>query len=145
MTPQRREFLTLGGAAALFGAYSQPVPAQGTTGGPKLTQILRADLEGQVEKVQETVVSLLEMPAGASAPWHMHPRAQELLFAIDGDFVIEIEGQGSKVIKIGTVGLIPAEIPHLARNEGASLAKALVMHSRADKEKPLTVPVKRAG
>jgi hypothetical protein len=68
MTPQRREFLTLGGAAALFGAYSQPVPAQGTTGGPKLTQILRADLEGQVEKVQETVVSLLEMPQVPARP-----------------------------------------------------------------------------
>jgi hypothetical protein len=64
ITVLRREFLTLGGAVALFSAYSQPAAAQGAQ--PKLTQILRADLQGQAEKVQETVVSLLEMPAGAS-------------------------------------------------------------------------------
>ena len=106
---------------------------------------MRADLQAQAEKVQETVVSVLEMPAGASAPWHMHPGAQELLFAIEGDIVIEIQGQASKIIKAGTVGLIPAEIPHLARNESTSLARALVTHSRADKEKPLMVLVKQPG
>jgi quercetin dioxygenase-like cupin family protein len=144
MMVQRREILTLAGAAALAGKISGSASAQGTAG-PKLTQLLRADLQGQAEKVQETIVSLLEMPAGVSAPWHMHPGAQELLFAIDGDFVIEVEGQGSKIIKAGAVGLIPAEIPHLARNDGSSLARALVTHSRAEKEKTLTVIVKRAG
>jgi len=142
----RREFLTLSGAVALLGTYPKAAAGQGAQAGPKLTQILRADLQGQGEKVQETVVSVLEMPAGASAPWHMHPGAQELLFAIEGDLVIEVEGAGTKVIKAGTVGLIPAEIPHLARNESSStMARALVTHSRADQEKPLTVVVKRAG
>ena len=141
MTVLRREFLTLGGAAAFLATFSRPAAAQV---GPKLTQILRADLQGQAEKVQETIVSLLEMPPGASAPWHMHPGAQELLFTFEGDLVIEVDGQGSKTIKAGTVGMIPAEIPHLARNESTSvLARALVTHSRADKDKPLTVPVKR--
>ena len=143
MPIQRRRFLTTGGAVALFGASSRSAAAQGPPGGLKLTQILRANLQGQEEKVQETIVSLLEMPAGASAPWHMHQEAQELLFAIDGDFVIEMDGQEHKIIKIGTVGLIPANIPHLARNEGATLARALVTHSRADKEKPLTTLVDR--
>jgi hypothetical protein len=39
---------------------------------------------------------------------------------------------------------MPAEVPHLARNDGGSGARALVIHSRADKEKPFVVPVKRA-
>jgi quercetin dioxygenase-like cupin family protein len=120
------------------------VAAQGPQGGPKLTQILRSDLKGQGEKVQETVVNVLEMGPGAGAPWHMHPGAQELLFVFEGDITLEIEGQAPTVLKAGSIGIIPAEIPHLARNESASvMAKALVTHSRAEKDKPLTVVVKR--
>src|SRR5262245_12639800 len=145
MTLIRRHFLQLAAAASAVPAGMGLVFAQAPQGGPKLTQILRSDLRAQDQKVQETVVNLLEMPPGAAAPWHMHPGAQELLFAIEGDIVIEIQGQASTVIKAGTVGLIPAEIPHLARNERTSLARALVTHSRAEKEKPPMVLVKQPG
>ena len=141
MDIKRRRFLSLAGAAAVLPTVSQIAPAQG---GPKLTQILRNDLQGQGEKVQETVVNILEMGPGAAAPWHMHPGAQELLFVYEGDIVLEIQGQGTKTIKAGSIGIIPAEIPHLARNESASVAaKALVTHSRAERDKPLTVLVQR--
>ena len=60
------------------------VLAQAPQGGPKLTQILRKDLQAQDQKVQETVVNVLEMAPGVAAPWHMHPAAQEILFVIDG-------------------------------------------------------------
>jgi len=106
--------------------------------------VLRADLTGQEQKVQESVVSALEMGPGAAAPWHMHPGAQELLFVYEGELTLEVEGQASKVIKAGEVGLIPAEIPHLAKNESTTAARAVVTHSRADKSKPLTVAVKRS-
>jgi quercetin dioxygenase-like cupin family protein len=140
----RRRFLCLTGAAAVLPTYSGVVAAQGAKSGPKLTQILRSDLKGQSEKVQETVVNILEMGPGARAPWHMHPGAQELLFVFEGDITLEIEGQGSTVLKAGSIGLIPAEIPHLARNESANMvAKALVTHSRAEKDTPLTMLVKR--
>ena len=46
-------------------------------GGPKLSQILRHDLENQDYTVQETVASMVEFPTGSAAPWHMHPSAQE--------------------------------------------------------------------
>jgi quercetin dioxygenase-like cupin family protein len=141
MDIKRRRFLSLAGAAAVLPTVSQIAAAQG---GPKLTQILRNDLQGQGEKVQETVVNILEMGPGAAAPWHMHPGAQELLFVYEGDIVLEIQGQGTKTIKAGSIGIIPAEIPHLARNESASVAaKALVTHSRAERDKPLTVLVQR--
>jgi hypothetical protein len=39
-------------------------------GGPKLSQILRHDLENQDYTVQETVASMVEFPTGSAAPWH---------------------------------------------------------------------------
>jgi len=142
----RRQLLRLAGAIVVLPAASRLTVAQMAQGAaPKLTQILRSDLQGQDLKVQETVANALDMPPGASAPWHMHPGAQELLYVVEGNLTIEVEGQGTKLIKAAEIALIPAEIPHLARNESTSMgAKALVIHSRADKEKPLTVVVKRS-
>jgi quercetin dioxygenase-like cupin family protein len=89
-------------------------------------------------------VSIVEFPAGTAAPWHMHPGAQEVLHVIEGVLTIEIEGRGSTVLKTGEAGIIPAELVHLARNESTStLGKALVVHSRAAKDKPLIVVVKK--
>jgi quercetin dioxygenase-like cupin family protein len=140
----RRRLLQLAAAAAAMSAGTETVLAQAAQGGPKLTQILRSDLNGQDRKVQETVANVLDMPAGSAAPWHMHPGAQEILFVIDGKVTVEIEGQPQAVLNAGEIVLIPAEVPHLARNDGSGAAKALVMHSRADKEKPFVVAVKRA-
>jgi len=145
MTLIRRHFLQLAAAASAVPAGMEIVFAQAPQGGPKLTQILRSDLRAQDQKVQETVVNLLEMPPGAAAPWHMHPGAQELLFAIEGNVTVEIEGQGATALKAGEIVLIPAEVPHLARNDGSGEARALVTHSRADKEKPFVVAVKRGA
>ena len=136
----RREFLALSGLAVAAQSIANIALAQA----PKLTQILRKDLEGQGDVVQETVVSIVEFPPGAAAPWHMHPGAQELLHVIEGDLTVEIEGKGSTLLKAGEAGIIPAELVHLARNESASAnGRALVVHSRAAKDKPLIVVVKK--
>jgi len=74
----------------------------------------------------------------------MHPGAQELLHVIEGSLIVEIEGKGSTLLKAGEAGIISAELVHLARNESASAnGKALVVHSRAAKDKPLIVLVKK--
>lgn len=144
MTFGRRDFLQLAASAAAVPVGTKIVLAQAPQGGPKLTQILRSDLTSQDEKVQETVVNVLEMPPGAAAPWHMHPGAQELLQVIDGNLTVEIEGRPTTVLKAGEAGIIPAELVHLARNESASAsARAFVVHSRAAKDKPLIVVVKK--
>ena len=137
----RREFLRLSGLAAAAPSLANIAVAQA---GPKLTQILRNDLEGQGQVVQETVVSLVEFPPGSTAPWHVHPGAQELLHVIEGSLIVEVEGKGSNILKAGEAGIIPAELVHLARNDSASTTgKALVVHSRAAKDKPLLVVVKK--
>jgi quercetin dioxygenase-like cupin family protein len=70
----------------------------------------------------------------------MHPGAQELLHVIDGSLVVEIEGGGTTTLKTREAAIIPADIVHLARNENTGAnAKALVVHSRASKDKPLIV------
>jgi hypothetical protein len=79
----RRRFLNLTGATFALSAISR-VSAQPSQGGPKLIQLLKADLQRQGQMVQETVVNLLEMAPTVSAPWHMHPGAQEIVLVLDG-------------------------------------------------------------
>jgi quercetin dioxygenase-like cupin family protein len=109
----RREFLALSGLAVAAPSIATIALAQAQAG-PKLTQILRKDLEGQGDVVQETVVSIVEFPPGAAAPWHMHPGAQELPHVIEGNLTVEIEGKGSTLLKAGEAGIIPAELVHLS-------------------------------
>jgi quercetin dioxygenase-like cupin family protein len=138
----RREFLCL--SAATVAASLATIPSASAQTGPKLTQILRRDLESQAQVVQETVVSLAEFPPGSAAPWHTHPAAQELLHVIEGSLVVEIEGKGGTLLKAGESGIIPADVVHLASNENSGVvARALVVHSRAAKDKPLIVVVKK--
>src|SRR5262249_1020792 len=132
MHARRKVLLALGAAAFPVGRTVWAQPAHTT---PKLTQVLKADLVDQDEKVQETVVNVLEMAPAVAAPWHMHPGAQEIIFVLDGSLTIELDGRRPQEVKAGGIILIPAETPHLARNDGAAIARALVTHSRADKAK----------
>jgi len=137
----RRECLWLFGlAAAASPIGSRTHSAAYAQAEPQLTQILRRDLVGQDHTVQETVASIAEFPTGSAAPWHMHPSAQELLQVIEGALAVEVEGQGKALIEAGEAVIIPADLVHLARNESTTAAgKALVVHSRAAKDKPLTI------
>jgi quercetin dioxygenase-like cupin family protein len=140
MTLIRRRFLNIAGVMLALPAISRIGNAQSSQRAPKLTTLLRADLQGQDQRVQETMVNSLELAPGASAPWHMHPGAQEIVFVLDGAVVVEIEGEGSKELGPGGITLIAAETPHLVRNDSATTsAKTLVVYSRADKQKPFLV------
>jgi quercetin dioxygenase-like cupin family protein len=141
MKLERRDFLCLSGIVAAVPAVARIALAQA---GPRLAQILRTDLEGQGQAVQETVVSVVEFGPGSAAPWHMHPGAQELLYVMEGSLTVDVDGRATQVIRMGEIGAIPAEFVHLARNESSSAsAKALVIHSRSAKDKPLMVVVKK--
>ena len=138
----RRELLYFAGIAAAI-PMSKIAWAQAQAG-PKLIQILRQDLEGQGQTVQETVVSVVDFAPGTAAPWHMHPGAQELLHVIEGSLVVEIEGAATTSLKTGEATIVTADLVHLARNESTgTMAKALVVHSRAAKNKPLMVVVNK--
>jgi hypothetical protein len=55
----------------------------------------------------------------------------------------DLEGAAVTRLNAGEAGIIAADLVHLARNESTSAsAKALVVHSRAARDKPLIVVVK---
>jgi quercetin dioxygenase-like cupin family protein len=63
---------------------------------------------------------------------------------IEGDLIVEIEGSGTTLLKTGEAGIVAANLVHLARNENTGTSvKALVVHSRAAKDKPLIVVVNK--
>ena len=97
----RRRFLHLAGGIGVLPAISRLSLAQTAPATPKLTPLLKADLQGQGQSVQETVVNLLEMGPAAAAPWHMHPGAQEIIYVLDGSLVVEVEGRGTSELKTG--------------------------------------------
>ena len=144
MTLLRREFLYLSGITAALPAITQTALAQAQQAAAKFNQILRKDLDGQGQLVQETIVIVADFGPGSASSWHMHPGAQELFFVTDGSVTLEVEGQEARAINAGDGGIIPAETAHLVRNESTSLsAKGLVVFSRSAKDKPLLVVVKR--
>jgi quercetin dioxygenase-like cupin family protein len=145
MQQVRRRFLQIAGAALTASAVSPAAWPQTPSGVPKASQILRQALEGQGQKVEETVVTVVEFPPGAAAPWHAHPGAQELLFGLEGRLVVEVDGQQGTTINVGDTGVIPGDVFHTARNESTNAAaKVVVVHSRSDKAKPLIVVAKRS-
>jgi quercetin dioxygenase-like cupin family protein len=124
-----------------MGAFVTSAIAQ-TPAGPTATQILKGDLAGQANLVQESTVTMVEFPPATAAPRHMHPGAQEILYVAEGSLIVEVQGQPAKTLKAGEAGLIPADVPHLARNESTRMAaKAIAFHSRSDKAKPFVVAV----
>jgi quercetin dioxygenase-like cupin family protein len=145
MQQVRRRFLQIAGAALTASAVSPAAWPQTPSGGPKASQVLRKDLEGQGQKVEETVVTVVEFPPGAAAPWHAHPGAQELLFGLEGKLTVEVDGQSLTSINVGDTGVIPGDVFHTARNESTNaMAKVVVVHSRGDKAKPLIVVAKKS-
>ena len=124
-----------------MGAIVTSAVAQ-TPRGPMAAQILKGDLTGQANLVQESTVTVVEFPPGAAAPRHMHPGAQEILYVAEGSLIVEVQGQPAKTLRAGEAALIPADVPHLARNESTSTAaKAIAFHSRSDKANPFVVAV----
>jgi len=141
----RRQFLSLAGAAISAPSVPLIVVAQTPRGTPKLTEILRKDLEGQGQVVQETVILAGEFGPGSETPWHIHPGAQEVLYVQEGSLTVEVERLGMLAIKAGETYLIAADVPHRVRNESpTAAAKSVVIYSRSAKDKPLLVAVKKA-
>ena len=72
------------------------------------------------------------------------PPHLRILADVGTEVALEVEGQGLTEVKAGGIALISAEIPHLVRNDSAlTTAKAVVTHSRAEKEKPFVVVLRK--
>jgi quercetin dioxygenase-like cupin family protein len=141
---RRRQFLHLAGSLAAVAGTSQSSWAESPRGEPSPQEILRRDLQGQGQKVEETLMTVITFAPGAVSTRHVHPGAQELVFGLEGKLMFEIDGEVATPMNAGDSALIPADLAHTVRNETADAAKILVVYSRSDKSKPLRVDVQRS-
>src|SRR5262245_27336088 len=141
---RRRQFLRLAGGLAAAAATSQSGWAQSSGRGPSPKEILRRDLQGQGQKVEETLVTVVTFPPGAVSSWHIHPGAQELVFGLEAKLILEMQGEAAMPLNVGDSGLIPSDLAHTVRNETTDTASVLVVYSRSDKTKPLRVDLKKS-
>jgi quercetin dioxygenase-like cupin family protein len=102
--------------------------------------ILQTDVKGGV--FEEAVAQVYEFPPGAVLPWHIHPDAHEIAYIIDGALTLEIEGQGTRVIKAGEASHVPPNVVHRGMAD-AALGTKLVAVRFKPKDKPLVTLVPR--
>jgi quercetin dioxygenase-like cupin family protein len=88
----------------------------------------------------EIVVSIVEVPPGASGVLHTHP-GEEAYYVVDGA-TAELPDGKPVVIEAGTAKINVRDVPHGAfKVTGDKTLKLLTVHI-VDKGKPMTVPVK---
>src|SRR3954465_2619592 len=102
-------------AIALLGtqaALAQQPPTLGTSApGIKRTPLQKFDVPGTNH---ETVIGIAEIAPNASIGRHTHP-GPESGYVLDGDFVLLVEGQPDRSLKVGESYQVPAGAVHDAK------------------------------
>ena len=126
--------LRLAAAAALALAASTPLAAQAP--GIQRTLLQRIDLgDGR-----ELVMGIAQIAPGAATGRHTHAGI-ETGYAMEGESLLEIEGEAPRRMKPGESYVIPAGKVHDARALGNGPAKVLAVYV-VEKGKPLATPAK---
>ncbi len=104
----------------------------------KRTELLRTELPDVAGK--EAVVFTAEIPAGVVTGKHRHP-GSELIYVLDGSYVLEVEGKGRLPLKAGDARLAaPGEV-HAANSVGSPRPSKVLVFLIAEKGQPLAIPV----
>ena len=122
--------LAIGGVALA----QQMAPPAAQTGGLKRTVLQKFDVPpGE----RETVTAYIEIPANTDVARHTHP-GPEVDYVVEGDLVLNIDGQPPKPYKAGESFYIPAGTIHGGRSgpNGAKLLGSYIV----EKGKPLASP-----
>ena len=101
--------------------------------------LLRTDLQGIAG--QEAIVQFVQIPPNGRAPKHIHPDGHEIIYVLEGETVLEIDGQPPRSAKAGEVLHVPPNIPHGGGNSSATAPLKLLVIRIKDKNKPILVPV----
>ena len=123
--------LALGGVA--FAQQMAPPPGA-RTAGLKRTVLQKFDVPpGE----RETVTAFIEIPANTDVARHTHP-GPEVDYVVEGDLVLNIDGQPPKPYKAGESFYIPAGTVHGGRSgpNGTKLLGSYIV----EKGKPLASP-----
>jgi len=87
---------------------------------------------------REAVMATIELPPGSAEGRHTHP-AELYVYLIEGEIVLENEGQPDRVMKAGDVASIAPGSVHQALNRGGVTARGVAVFI-AEKGKPLASP-----
>lgn len=87
---------------------------------------------------REAVVAAIELPPGSAEGRHTHP-AELYVYLIEGEIVLETEGQPDRIMKAGDVATVAPGRVHQALNRGSVTAKGVALFV-AEKGRPLASP-----
>ena len=102
--------------------------------------ILQTDVKGGV--FEEAVVQVYEFAPGAELPWHIHPDAHEIAYILDGALTLEIDGQGSRVLRAGEASHVAPNAVHRGSSDPALGVKLIAVRFKP-KDKPLVTLIQR--
>jgi quercetin dioxygenase-like cupin family protein len=140
-TTMRRTAVFLGVTLAVgisVGAIGARV-LSATQGPVTRTVLLETDLAGMEGK--EGFVILAEIAPGAATGKHVHP-AHEFAYVLEGEGILEVEGKQPVSLKPGVANHQPPGQVHNGRNTSATSALKILAVYIAEKNQPLTAPVK---
>jgi quercetin dioxygenase-like cupin family protein len=123
-------------ALALAGVTYAQQPSSPVTPAPvKRTPLGKVEVPGSN---YEVIFGMAELTAGFKAGRHSHPGIV-LAYILDGEFVLEVDGQPAKTFKTGESLQLPDKAVH---NEGAAAGKPakLIAVYVVEKGKPLVQP-----
>jgi quercetin dioxygenase-like cupin family protein len=105
--------------------------------GFKRVELQRHDLS---TKNVESVLARGELQPGAVVPRHTHP-GEEVSYVLEGELLLEIDGQPATKLKAGDTFFIAAGLIHTVKNTGKGAAAILSTYI-LEKGKPLATMVK---
>lgn len=105
--------------------------------GIKRTLLLKQDLSAEG---REVVMATAEIAAGGAAGKHYH-HGEEVGYVLEGETILEIDGQPPLTLKPGQSYSIPAGKAHDAKASASAPAKVLAVYI-VEKGKPLAEAVK---
>ena len=110
-----------------------------TQGPVTRTVLLETDLVGMAGK--EGFVIVAEIAPGAATGRHTHP-AHEFAYVLEGEGVLEVEGKPAISLRPSVAIHQPPGQVHNGRNTSATSALKILAVYIAEKDQPLTAPVK---
>lgn len=87
---------------------------------------------------REAVMATIELAPGSAEGRHTHP-AELYVYLIEGEIVLENEGQPDRVMKAGDAASVAPGRVHQALNHGSVTAKGVALFV-AEKGRPLAAP-----
>lgn len=117
----------------------------GGIGGPVLSAQQMPVKRTVIQKVdlvdRDGIMYLAEIAPGAAAGKHYHP-GPEVVYTLQGSWILEVEGKPPLTLKAGESSQIPAKQVHNATNASKTDPVKILVFLAAEKGQPLATNVK---